>query len=708
MEMPSERLPAPWSLRLRIPIVAAWFLIAILAAPFALHVTEGLSSGGFEAPGSPAVWADRQVAKLAPPATAQPELITRLPFGELTTLARRDGIAPGWLHQLGGEAAVLIAPAALPRAALYTFLRAVRANGGSYRQVDGTEIGHELSRDSESTLHTSTAIALPILLLLLLLVFGSIASAVLPLVVALVGSELTLAVVDVLEHHITLSIYLTDIVTFLALGVGVDYSLFIATRFRQALREGRPVAEAMRVAMASAGRSVFFSGLAVALAMGTLVLGGTAYWNGLALGGAIAVVSVLLATHSLLPALLSFLGPGIEWGRLPRLSRREWLWPRLARFGTGMPWLALPLGVLLLLVPALFGPELHMAIPADLASMLPKSSLLRRASEEVQRVRGQGSIAPFAVVLRLPTTIRQTASWRTVAGLAAAASRLPDVAAVSSPTRLGLDPETLALLWRSPVPFLQPYRTALMAFVAPQRDPHLFTFFVTAKGDPDSPTTHRLYEQLQNLLRREAPPGARAAIGGAVAVLAGFDRWTADRLPWVIGGVALVAFGVLSVATGSLLQAFLGVLMDALVALATAGVLVLTVQRGALGLEAQPVNTAVTPLIFVLLFGLSMDYEVILLHRIQEALAQGLPMREAARQGIEATGSMITGAGLIMVVVFIVLLVSPLEILKTLGIGMTIAILLDTWIVRTFLVPGAVAAFGPWAFWPRRERRTDR
>jgi RND superfamily putative drug exporter len=140
------------------------------------------------------------------------------------------------------------------------------------------------------------------------------------------------------------------------------------------------------------------------------------------------------------------------------------------------------------------------------------------------------------------------------------------------------------------------------------------------------------------------------------------------------------------------------------VALATAGILVLTIQHGGLGLEAESLDSSITPLVFVLLFGLSMDYEVILLHRIQELWQHGQDMRDAAKDGLSRTGGMITGAGMIMVVVFFALLLSPLEIMKTLAIGLTSAILLDTWIVRSFLVPGSTVAIGASAFWPSRRK----
>jgi len=280
------------------------------------------------------------------------------------------------------------------------------------------------------------------------------------------------------------------------------------------------------------------------------------------------------------------------------------------------------------------------------------------------------------------------------------------VRSVGSPTTLGLPSAQLATAISHPDAAPAQLRRALRSFINPARDGHLVVLYVTAKSGPDAPATQSLFNRMKSLLPTIVPSGARVGVGGTVGVLSEFNAYMNTRLTYIIGAVALVALLVLLFATGSIPQAVVGVLMSALVALATAGILVYTIQEGHFGLEPQSPNTAIAPLIFVLLFGLSMDYEVILLHRVQEALRGGEHAREAARHGIAMTGGMITGAGIIMVTVFLVLLASPLELLKTLGIGMTAALLLDTWIVRTFLIPGSIVLFGKAAFWPWGGERT--
>lgn len=723
----------PWMVRYRRFVFAFWILLAIAAAPFAAKVTHGLSATGFNAPHSQAVWADTQSAALRPPLGSPVTLIQHLSRPETQVLARETGIPDGWLHAVRAGGTLLLAPSGTLATRTAPFLSAVSRAGGRETALTAETLGNALNRDSKTTLEHATALALPILAVLLLLVFGSVGSAVLPLIVALFGAELSLGVIDLLESHMTLSVYLTDIATFLALGVGVDYALFISSRFRQSLaRQGSSpdVPVAVHEAMATSGRSVLFSGLAVAAALAMLSLGNTAYWLGLAVGGAVAVAAVLLATHTLLPALLGSMGPRVEWGRLPTGQRtrpegtggasgasgERGFWGRIARWATRLPVIFVALGVVLLGIPSLYAPQIQLRVPANLASMLPAHDPLREASVLQQRLEGRGVPDPILIALRFPTTVTRTTTWRAVAAITRRMQDLPDVKSVASPAR---SPALAPILAEAAGTLPGPHSSArsgraapslplaestlareLRSFVRPSYDPHLVVLYVTSTTGPDHAATRTLVRRLKSDLPSWVPARTRVGVGGTVALLQGFDQYTNGRLPLIIGGVAAVAFVVLALATGSLLQAFLGVLLDALVAGATAGLLVLTVQRGSLGLAPEPPNMAVTPLIFVLLFGLSMDYEVILLHRMQEGLGRAASSAEAAYRGLFGTGSMITGAGLIMVTVFVVLLTSPLEVLKTLGIGMSCAILLDTWIVRSLLVPGLTSLAGAHAFWP--------
>ncbi|WP_028962115.1 MMPL family transporter [Sulfobacillus thermosulfidooxidans] len=679
-------------------VIAFWIILLGMTLPLALNVTKHLTANGFNRPGTNATWATNQLSRLHPAKAPEPLLITGVPFHQLTILAHQEHIASETLHPISrGQVLYLPAPKT-SLAQVHAFTHIIQQHHGQWQDVTQDTAGKTVSHDSSKTLALSGILALPFLAVLLFFVYGSLAAIALPLIIAAMGSELALAVVSVIETHIQLSVFLTDIVSFLALGVGIDYALFISNRFRLALARGENVPHAVHESMRHAGRSVLYSGIAVALAVAALLLGGDAYWRGLALGGAIAIFSVLLATHSLLPAIMSVMGKHINWGSLKRVPEFGF-WRRVGDFVTNKPGLSIIVSVVLLLPLALFGPQIRMQTPANLASMLPVNSPIRQAIHKEQQLLGPGSIAPLAVVIDLPSSLSQPLSWTQISHLTQHLRSLPGVKSVASPTQVGLTSQQLAFLFQHPSLQSEPLKTALSNFTAPDSS-HLVVLYVTATTGPDNPKTSDLVHRINQNLPKWLPKGTKAGVGGQVPILRSFNQLTHARLSAIIATALAVALIVLALATGSVVQAVLGVLFDALVALATAGLLVLVVQQGRFGFEAQPLDSSITPLIFVLLFGLSMDYEVILLHRIQEPLKEGKPVRQAVRHGISTTGSMITGAGMIMVVVFLALLISPLQVMKTLAIGLSFAVLIDTWVVRSLLVPATITLLNTKAYWP--------
>ncbi len=668
-------------------VIALWLALLASAAPLLGQVASHLSSGGFQAPNSAAAAADATVSHLTQPSAVPTTLVTGLSQSSIQRIARAAGMPQAWLHRIGPRSFVLV-PGQSQAAATRFRRLAAQAKAGE-TAVNGQSIGHAVSQQAIGAFSSSTVVAVPALLILLLLVFGAVLPALLPLITAGAGTLLTLAIVALVERYVPLSVYLLQIVTFLALGVGVDYALFVATRFRSHVEAGHPVEEAVSLAMRTSGRSVLFSGLAVALAVAALIIGGTDYWRGMAIGGGVAVGSVLLVTHTLLPALLRVMGKRVSVGRIA-FAMPEWrLWRILAHWATSRPRLALALGLLVLAVPAIAAPALRAGMPANLAAMLPTGAPLARAQAVEQQVQGAGHIAPFVVALALQPDVTTAAAWTIVSDVTGQLQALSGVAQVTSPSG-SATPELLAASAAQP-------ESPLRAFIS---GPHGVDLFVTSKSGPDSAATAGLLSRMQHQLSRVK--GAKATIGGQVAAMQEFQSFLVSRLPAMAGAVVLIALLVLWLATGSLLQAALGVALNALVTAATAGVLVTVIVRGAFGVTPEPLNLAVAPIVFVLLFGLSMDYQVILLHRIQERLGHGDEPRHAARHAVGTTGGMITGAGLIMVAVVAALVVSPFEILQTLAIGLVSAVLLDTLVVRTFIVPALVTLLGRHAFWPRR------
>jgi uncharacterized membrane protein YdfJ with MMPL/SSD domain len=672
-------------------VLIVWAIVVAVALPFAARVTAHLSSGGFSAPHAAAAYANATVKRLVPTNGPPVELLTRASWRDARRWAEAAGIPAAWVHPVRGlPQGVLLVPAGNKAGNIHRFLGLAAKHGAKATTVSDNTLGQAVSHEALAAFSNSTIVAIPALLILLLLVFGAAFPAALPFVTAGAGTVVALAVIAVVEQYLTLSVYLLQIVAFLALGVGVDYALFIVTRYRNRLGQGTPPDLAVREAMRTSGRSVLFSGLAVTLALASLVLGGTAYWSGMALGGALSVAAVLVATHSLLPALLLLMGRRVNLGRIRFALPDLPVWGALARWATSRPVVALTAGVIALTVPAIAAPGFQAAIPANVAHMLPATAPLARAEAELQQVQGPGSISPFVLAVTSSMPLTTPTAWRRVADLTARVERLPGVVAVRSPTSVGLPPSTLAR-WAG-IP-----HGPLGHFVA---GPHIVDVFVVPKAGPDTPQAQHLLHRLSTV--GHDVPGLQVAVGGSVATMTAFDDYLQGRLPWMALAVVLVAFVVLLAATASVVQAALGVALNGLVTLATAGILVEIVERGLFGVPPAPLNLAVVPLVFVLLFGLSMDYEVILLHRIQERMAGGGAPEAAIQHALGSTGGMIVGAGFIMVAVVADLLVSPFEILQTLAIGLVSAILLDTLVVRTFIVPALVTLLGRHAFWPWR------
>ena len=691
-----------FSVRHRKLVLLLWILLVIFTLPLAVKVTRHLTTNGFESPHSQVHWATNQLSHFKPEPTPVPLLIQHMSSGAAKRHVSAIGVPTSSLHRIGVGEIVFVPPSRFSLAKESQLEKAIATHGGTTQVVSQKAVGNVVTHDAARTLATSGVLAMPILAVLLLLVFGSVLAVSLPLIIALAGAEVALAAVRVISLHMQLSVFLTDIVSFLALGVGIDYALFISTRFRRNLDDGLTVEDAVADSMTHAGRSVLYSGIAVALAVMALIFGNNAYWQGLAVGGGVAIFSVLLATHTLLPAIMGLFGEHIHWGRVKRIDFG--LWRALSGWVTQHAGWAIVLSLVILLPLAGLAPQIQMSTPANLATMLPKSDLLRRAVGKQQDIQGPGVIAPIAVVVRLPKPLSHQANWVAVERLTNHLQRLPDVKSVSSPTLLGAPPAELSATIADPHHAVPALRRAIQTFVAPSNS-RLMVVYVVAKSGPNQLATSRLVGRIDQHLPEWLPGGTRASTGGLVPVLRAFNGTTQSRVPLIIASALAVALVVLTVATRSILQAVMGVVFDGLVALATAGFLVFVNQHQLLGFERQPLDSSITPLIFVLLFGLSMDYEVILLHRIQERWLLGDSPRDAIQGGVATTGSMITGAGMIMVVVFLALLISPLQIMKTLGIGLSFAVLTDTWIVRSLLVPSVTTLFGRWGFWPWRPKR---
>ena len=519
------------------------------------------------------------------------------------------------------------------------------------------QVQHDLSRAEE--------LAFPILLLLALWVFRSVVAALLPLVcgaLTILGALLLLRAVNL---ALPVASYALNIVTGAGLGLGIDYSLLLVSRFREELERGDPgagPAAAVRATLASAGRTVAFSSITVGAAIATLAVFPLGYLRSLGIAGGLVGPLAGLIALTVLPALFVLLGPRVNALSLRRRRRAgAGGWYRLAHALMRRPLPAAVAATALLLT--IGAPFLSIRFTGVDASVLPAGASSRVVDEAVRGELAAAAVLPaYAVV---PGTAADAAAY------AAAAARLPDAQQVLPPRRLG--PATWLVRAASGKPFLDA-------------------------------ASERLVRGLR------AIPGA-SLVGGSSAQFVDQKRSLSSHLPLAIGLICAVTLALLFAATRSLVLPLKALALNALTLAAALGVLVFVFQEGRLeGLldyRSQGAIELTQPvLLFAIAFGLSTDYGIFLLTRIKEARDAGLENREAVAVGLERTGRIVTAAALLFCIAVGAFATSRVIVVKELGVGIAVAVLLDATIVRALLVPSLMAILGRWNWWPGRGSAT--
>jgi putative drug exporter of the RND superfamily len=494
----------------------------------------------------------------------------------------------------------------------------------------------------------------------LLIAFGSIVAAGLPLLVAVFGLGISATLIGVLAALVDTPEFAPAVAGLIGIGVGIDYALLILTRFRSALLAGADVREATVEAISTAGRSVIVAGATVVISLFGLFFMGVSFLYGVALSASLAVLVVVAASVTLLPALLAFAGRRVDRLRIPGLGRSlrsgggtlATRWSRLVQRRAGVAAIT---GAVVLI--ALTAPVLGLRFGFPDEGNDPAGSSTRAAYELVSRGFGPGASGPLLVVADNPPALE---------GFATQLRGQPGVAFVSPP-RVSPDGEAAVL---SVVPTTSPQ---------------------------DSKTA-----DLVRSLRERAGPGVY--IGGLSAVFVDQSDYVAGRIPLFIGGVLVLSFLVLLAAFRAPLIALKAGVMNLLSVGAAYGVVALAAEGGALGgLLGVDTDTPVPPFIpvmmFAILFGLSMDYEVFLLSRVREEYLRTGDTSSAVADGLAKTARVITAAAAIMVVVFLAFVFSTEVFLKLMGLGMATAILVDATVVRMVLVPAVMQLLGRANWW---------
>ncbi|GHJ49782.1 membrane protein [Catellatospora sp. TT07R-123] len=676
--------------RLRWWVLIAAAVVVGLGATWGGAVFNDLTSGGFNDPGSPSSRAQEQIT-----AALGRQNIDVLALYSSGTLTVDD---PAFSQAVGAVATGLTgrtevtsivtgyAPGAPPvffstdRHATYVAIQlrdgdenhklddlaaiesALRAGGGLTTEVGGLipfldDANEQISQD----ITKAELISMPILLLLLVFIFRGLVAAATPLFVGILAVLGAFTAVRLIAQVTEVSVFAVNIITMLGLGMAIDYALFVVNRFREELAAGRTSAEAVAATITTAGRTVAVSGLTVALALASLLIFPMAFLKSMAWGGMAAVLVAMVAALTALPALLAVLGPKVNALRvpLPRLFRprpqAEGGWARIARSVMRRPVLyALGVAAVLLLTAT---PFLRAQFGGFDERVLPEGTESRTVTARLADEFPGGSAAPISVLVTGPGAD----------GLAVTIKTIPDVTDARITAQRG--------------------DSTLISVAYP--------------GEAASPLARDVVRAIRDL---PAPAGATVMVGGRPAADLDQLDTIGQRLPWMLGMVALSTFLLLFLAFGSVVLPLKAIVMNVISIGASFGIVVWIFQDGHLsdwlGFTVtgflEPGNQV---LMLAVLFGLATDYEVFLLSRIREEWDATGDNTQAVASGLQRTGGIITAAALLLMVVLGGFATGGTTTIKVLGVGMVVAVAIDAALVRAVLVPATMRLLGRWNWW---------
>jgi uncharacterized membrane protein YdfJ with MMPL/SSD domain len=571
-----------------------------------------------------------------------------------------------------GHAALLTTRATQEFSAVHTVLIAA-APAHPQVTIGGNGPGSGSSTTSDSDLHRAERLALPVTLVVLLFAFGSLIAALVPLLVALTAVVATFGLLGPISHAFALDSSVKTIVLLIGMAVGVDYALFYVIRSREERSRGASTRDALERTVATSGRTVVVAGTTVAIAMAGQFVVGSAIFNGIASGTITVVACAVAASVTALPAVLELLGPRIDRGRIPFLphlrtdSSKSRFWPAVIARVLRRPVVSLLVASGLLVALAIPALRLHITEP-DSDTLKPRSdlALVTRMQADFPSTSAPAAVVVSAARAQQPQVRRQL---KKLEALAAARGVAHPPFAVNR-SRDGL--------------------TTALALP------------LTGSGNNQASRNaiHVLRDELipQTLGRIH---GVETAVTGSVAEDVDFTHQVKHGMPYVIAFVLGLAFLVLLVTFRSIVVPLKAIVLNLLSVCASYGVLVLVFQhhwaQGLLGFQSDGAIISWLPLfLFVVLFGLSMDYHVFILSRIREGVDGGMSNDDALRHGITRTAGVVTSAALVMVGVFSIFgTLSQLDV-KEAGVGLAVAVLLDATVVRAVLLPASMKLLGDW------------
>jgi putative drug exporter of the RND superfamily len=611
---------------------------------------------------------------------------------------------PGGAQQVSRDGTIAFATVlfdqranSLPKPAIQAVINTAQAARAPGLQV---ELGGQAIEQAQGvSVGPATGVGLAAAIVVLLITFGSLVATGLPILTALLGLGTAFGLIAIGSHVVSMPDISTELAAMIGLGVGIDYALFIITRFRESVRGGRDVQSAVVEAMDTSGRAVLFAGVTVIVALlGMLVLG-VAFLAGLAVSSTLAVLLTMVATLTLLPVLLARFGERVAGTRRSRArtaaapdiaqpvgdpqpvvaaTGRPALWERWALLIRRRPWPAAVAGLAIMLLVAV--PALSMRLGLSDAGNDPTSTTTRQAYDLLAQGFGKGFNGPLVVAATLPRAGDQPALTRVQTAL-----RTDSAVAGVSPARLSSDGQTAV-------------------------------YEVFPRSAPQDQATTDLVNRLRGTV---LPPVAKATgatllVGGPTASGIDFTHVLGGKLPVFIAIVVLLAAVLLLVVFRSLVIPLQAALMNLLSIGAALGVTVAVFQNGWLGglvgVTQGPIEPWLPVMLFAIVFGLSMDYEVFLVSRIHEEWQRRRNASEAVVTGIGSTGRVITAAATIMIAVFLSFVLGDDRAIKLFGLSLASAVFLDAFVIRSLLLPAVLEILGrrTWAIPGWLDRRLPR
>ena len=703
-------------------VVAVWAVIILAALPFAPRAHEFLKPGGFSNESFPSVKARKVLQERLELSTLSIDFVFSHPEWQPFDARFSDAVlkAVGDLDKYG-EISYVVTHLDDPQRASSTsntvhvtagltieleesldFLKTVTADvdpGPLDLIITGAPaLYRDISLASQEDLRRGESVAFPIATFTLLLVFGTLIAAILPAAVGGGGVLVGLGIVFFMSQGIDMSVFALNIVTLLGIGVGIDYSLFYTSRFQEELRSGKSVDDAVLGANSHAGKAIMFSAITSLIGLISLVAFPVMMLRSVGIGAVAVIFAALLAALTLMPALLAILGHRVNRFRIgPDWAKRNGFWVPLSNWVMKRPWMVLLPTVTILVLLAI--PAGSMRLGTVDATILP-DSLESRRGFEVRREE-------FGVALKTVIPIGYTFEGSPFArrnidnayDIGRELERLDGVSRVISVVNLDptFGPDQYEVLYESPESITD---VALARIVRETVRDGAILFLVESELHPFWPETRELVTEIRSLLPPEGNGGTLHVDGGA-SEITDIINALYGKFPIIIAVVLIVTYLSLMLLFRSVILPLKAVLLNVLSILASYGALVFVFQQGhfsgLLNFEAMGVIEATLPiLLFAIIFGLSMDYEIFLLSRIAEAYDRTGDNEAAVAEGLQKSGMIITGAAGILIVVAASFVLADVVVVKAIGLGLAIAVFVDVTLVRALVAPAIMRIAGPW------------